>query len=103
MGLARVNIHLVLAVFALHGTAPLELALALRHALDWHGVVAPPTTHDLTAVRPARRLVTHSAGGAQGTYEERKDEEVIIWVFKFYSTRKSKARCISVRKERQTA
>lgn len=50
VGLAAVNIHYVLAVFALHRAAPLELAFTLGDAFDSHGVVAPPTAHDLTAV-----------------------------------------------------
>lgn len=54
MGLAGVDVHHVLTVFALHGAAPLELALALGDTLDTHGVVAPPTAHDLTAVRASR-------------------------------------------------
>lgn len=65
--LAGVDVHRLLAVLALHRAAPLELALALGDALHARGVVAPPTAHDLTAVRPARRLVAHSPGSAQGT------------------------------------
>ena len=72
VGLAGVNVHRVLAVFALHGATPLELALALGDARDPHGVVAPPTAHDLAAVRAFRRLVAHSARCAQGAWEEMK-------------------------------
>lgn len=50
VGLAGVNVHHVLAVFALYCAAPLKLALALGDALDSHGVVTPPTAHDLASV-----------------------------------------------------
>lgn len=70
VGLASVNVHHVLAVFALHSAAPLELALALGDAFDSHGVVAPPTAHDLTAVCAPRRLVAHSACCPQGACKE---------------------------------
>lgn len=65
--LAGVNVHQVLAVFALHGAAPLELAFALGDTFDAHGVVAPTATHDLTAVCASRGLVAHSARCAQRT------------------------------------
>ena len=66
MRLAGVDVHHVLAVAALHGAAPLEPALALGDAFDAHGVVAPPTAHDLAAIRASRGLVAHSACSAQG-------------------------------------
>ena len=70
MGLAGVNVHQVLAVAALHGAAPLELALALGDTFDAHGVVAPPTAHDLTALGASGGLVAHSARCAQGACKE---------------------------------
>lgn len=70
VGLAGVNVHQVLAVFALHSAAPLELALALGDTFDTHGVIAPPTAHDLTAVCASRGLVAHSACCAQGACKE---------------------------------
>lgn len=72
VGLAGVNVHHVLAVLALDSAAPLEFALALGDAFHAHGVVAPPTAHDLTAVCPSGGLVTHSACCAQRTCKERK-------------------------------
>lgn len=48
--LAGVYVHSLLAVLALHGAAPFELALALGDLLDSRGVVATPTAHDLAAV-----------------------------------------------------
>lgn len=67
VGLAGVNIHHVLAVVALHSAAPLELALTLSDTINAHGVVAPPTAHDLTAIGASRGLVAPSACRAQGT------------------------------------
>lgn len=65
--LAGVNVHHLLAVAALHGAAPLELAFTFGHALDAHGVVAPPTAHDLTAVCATRGLIADATGSTQGT------------------------------------
>lgn len=70
VGLAGVNVHQVLAVAAFHGAAPLELALALGDAFDAHGVVAPPTAHDLAAVGASGGPVAHSACCAQGACKE---------------------------------
>ena len=70
VGLAGVNVHHVLAVVALHGAAPLELALALGDTVNAHGVVAPPAAHDLTAVGPSRGLVAPAARCAQGTWRD---------------------------------
>ena len=65
VGLAGVNVHRVLTVLALHGAAPPELTLALCDALHPHRVVAPPTAHDLAAVRPPGRLVADPPGCSQ--------------------------------------
>lgn len=59
-------VHGFLTVLTLHGAAPFELALALGDLLDSCCVVAPPTAHDLAAVRASRGLVAHSACCAQG-------------------------------------
>lgn len=64
------DVHDVLAVAALDSTAPLELALALGDAFHSHGVVAPPTTHDLAAICASGGLVAHPASCAQGTWKE---------------------------------
>ena len=63
--LARVYIHCLLTVLALHIATPFELALALGDLCDSGGVVASPTTHDLTAVSATGRFVTHPASCAQ--------------------------------------
>lgn len=64
------NVHNVLAVAALDSAAPLELALALGDSFDAHGVVAPPTAHDLAAVGASGGLVAHPPRSAQGTWEK---------------------------------
>lgn len=50
---AGVYVDRLLTVLTLHRTAPLELALALRDALDACRIVAPPTAHHLASVRPS--------------------------------------------------
>lgn len=67
---AGVNVHDFLAVAALHSTTPLELTLALPDAFDAHGVVAPPTAHDLAAIGASGGLVAHPARCAQGTWKK---------------------------------
>lgn len=67
---AGVNIHDVLAVAALHSTAPLELTLALGDAFDARGVVASPAAHDLAAIGASGGLVAHPARCAQGTWKK---------------------------------
>jgi len=46
-------------------TTPGEPAVALLHSLHSRRVVATPTTHDVTAVRPPRRLPALPARCAQ--------------------------------------
>lgn len=77
VGLAGVNVHHFLAVFTLHSAAPFELALTLGNTFDTHGVVAPPTAHDLTAVCASGRLVANSACCAQGACCAVR--ETVIW------------------------
>lgn len=48
-------------VLTAHGTAPVELTLALGHPGDAGGVVASPAAHDLAAVHAAGSQVAHSA------------------------------------------
>lgn len=80
VGLAGVNINHVLTVFALHSTAPLELAFTLGDTFDPHGVIAPPTAHDLTAIRACWWLVAHSACCAQRAWEEmERIERLWFW------------------------
>lgn len=67
---AGVNVHDVLAVAALHCTTPLELTFALGDAFDAHGVVAPPTAHDLAAIGASGGLVAHPACRAQRTWKK---------------------------------
>lgn len=59
------NVDGLLAVFALHGAAPLKLTLTLGDAFYACGVVTPPTTHDLAAVGPPGRLVTDPTSSTQ--------------------------------------
>ena len=47
---ARENVHPAPALLAHHEAAPVELALTLVHLAYSLGVVATPTTHDVTAV-----------------------------------------------------
>ena len=75
--LARVHVHRVVAVPALHGAAPAELALALGGARDAHGVVAPAAAHDLAAVGAPRRLVAHAARRAQRACRRKEREELL--------------------------
>lgn len=69
----RVHVHSVLALLAAHSAAPVELALALGDARDARGVVPPPAAHHLAAVRPARQLVAHAAGRAQGAWRRKRE------------------------------
>ena len=71
--LAGVHVHDVLAVLALHGAAPLELALALGDTLHPRCVVAPTAAHDLTAVHPPGGLVAHPSCRAQRTCNTREE------------------------------
>lgn len=75
----RVHVHSVLALLAAHSAAPVELALALGDARDARGVVPPPAAHHLAAVRPARHLVAHATGRAQGAWG-RKRERVRVFL-----------------------
>lgn len=70
VGLAGVNVHHLLTVIALHSAAPLELALTLGYTFDTHGIVAPTTAHDFTAICAFWGLVAHSACCAQGAWKE---------------------------------
>lgn len=66
------NVDSLLAVFTLNGATPLKLAFALGDAFYACGVVAPPTTHDLTSVRPSGCLVTDPTSSAQRTWTAQK-------------------------------
>lgn len=57
LGLTSVLVHQLLAVSAVDGAAPLELALALGDAADPGRVVASAAAHHLTAVHAAGRPV----------------------------------------------
>lgn len=76
MRLAGVNVHHLLAVVALHRAAPLELAFTLGDPLDAHGVVAPPTAHDLAAVHAPGGPVAHSTCRSQGPWKDKKKKVV---------------------------
>lgn len=61
--LAGVHVHLLVAVSAEHGTAPVELALALRGAADPGRVVTPAAAHHLAAVDAGGRPVADTPAG----------------------------------------
>lgn len=63
--LTGVNIHFLVAVAAVHLTAPVELALAFGGAADARRVVATATAHDLAAVCATSRPVADAAPGAR--------------------------------------
>ena len=65
--LAGVLVDDARALPAGHVTAPAEPAVALVDAHDAPRVVATPTAHDVTAVRPQRRLAAPASGRAQRT------------------------------------
>ena len=52
LSLTHENVHPVDTLLTLDVTAPDELAVTLVRASDCLCVVAPPTTHDVTAVCP---------------------------------------------------
>lgn len=64
---ARVYVDRTIAVFALYGTAPMELTLALAHSLDADGVVAATAAHDVAAVGAERRLLALTTRRAHRT------------------------------------
>lgn len=57
LALAGVHVDLLVAVSAVHGAAPVELALALGGLADPRCVVASAAAHHLAAVHTARRSV----------------------------------------------
>lgn len=71
-GLARVHVQGLQAVLAAHGTAPVELALALGHPRDAGRVVASAAAHDFAAVHAPGGQVAHAAGRAQGAWKDRE-------------------------------
>ena len=72
--LAGVQVDLHVAVLAVHGAAPMELALTLGGAANARRVVAPPTAHDLTAVHATGRPVAHPPARPEGPWREREGE-----------------------------
>lgn len=71
-GLACVHVQGLQAVLAAHGTAPVELALALGHPRDAGRVIASATAHDFAAVHAPGGQVAHAAGRAQGAWKDRE-------------------------------
>lgn len=57
------------AVLAAHGTAPVELTLALGLPGDVGGVVASAAAHDFAAVHAPGSQVAHTAGCTQGAWK----------------------------------
>lgn len=66
LALARVHVHLLVAVSAVHGAAPVELALALGGAAHPRRVIAAAAAHHLAAVDGAGRPVADPPAGPQG-------------------------------------
>lgn len=71
-GLADVNVRHIFAHSALHGAAPLKLAVAAGDAFDTHGVVASSAAHDLAAVHASGELVALPSVCAQGAWEGKR-------------------------------
>lgn len=71
LGFACVDVHLFVAVSAVDSAAPLELALALGGAAHTGSVIAPPTTHDLTAVGSMWSPVAHAPTCAHWPFKRR--------------------------------
>lgn len=61
--LAGVHVHLLVAVSAEHGAAPVEFALALGGAADPGRVVTPAAAHHLAAIDAEGRPVADAAPG----------------------------------------
>lgn len=57
LAFTRVHVDLLVAVSAVHGAAPVELALTLGGPADPRRVVASTAAHHFAAVDAARRLV----------------------------------------------
>lgn len=71
------------AVLAAHGTAPVELTLALGHPSDSGGVIASPTAHDFTAVHASGSQVAHTTCCTQGACISVPD--TVVWrILKIY-------------------
>lgn len=68
-GLARVHVQGLQTVLTAHGTAPVELTLALGHPGDAGGVVASPAAHDFAAVHATGSQVAHSACCPRGAWK----------------------------------
>lgn len=68
-GLARVHVQGLHTVLTAHGTAPVELTLALGHPGDARGVVASPAAHDFAAVHAAGSQVAHAACCPRGAWK----------------------------------
>lgn len=75
LDLAGVHVHLLLAVAAAHGAAPVELALALGGLAVARRVVAPTAAHHLAAVHAAGRPVTHPPPGPQRACRGRRSDQ----------------------------
>lgn len=71
LGFTCVDVHLFMAVSAVDSAAPMELALALGCAAHAGSVIAPPTTHDLTAVSAVWSPVAHAPVSARWSFKRR--------------------------------
>ena len=77
LALAGVHVHLLVAVLAVHGAAPVELALALGGPADPRRVVASTAAHHLTAVDAARRPVTDPPSSPHRTWRQRERQREV--------------------------
>lgn len=69
-----VHVHLLVTVAAVHGAAPVELALTLGGAADPRRVVAAAAAHYLTAVHAAGRPVTDTPPRPHRPWRKREKE-----------------------------
>lgn len=77
LALTGVDVDLLVAVAAVHGAAPVELALALGGAADPRRVVTPAAAHHLAAVHPAGRPVTNPPPCPHRPWKKREKEREV--------------------------
>lgn len=82
LALTGVHVDLLVAVSAVHGAAPVELALTLGGPADPRRVVASTAAHHLTAVDAARRPVADPPPGSHRPWGGRERRRKGQWGFK---------------------
>lgn len=78
LALTGVHVDLLVAVAAVHGAAPVELALTLGSPADPWRVVASTAAHHLTAVHAARRPVTDPSSRPHRPCGQRDTEKEVV-------------------------